>query len=474
VNLGAPSRLDNPNAALSLYHLLDPAVLANPYPLFDRLRSEDPVHWDTFLHAWVVTRYPEVLEVLHTFSADRTPTPEQLTAMGLSKLNPIAQVMVKQMLFMDAPTHTRLRGLASKAFTPAKVDVLKTHIQDIVNGLLDQVEDKGSMDVIAELAEPLPAIVTAEMLGVPVSDREYLKTWSANFAEMLGNFQHNPDHADTMLRTVQEMTSYFRDAIRDVKQHPREGLIHSLLTAEIEGDRLTEEEVVANTIVTMVGGQETTTNLIGNGMLTLLRNPDQMEKLREDLSLIPSAVEEMLRYESPSQHTARLAPSDRELGGKQIRKREAVIAVMAAANRDPERFPDPARFDITRKDNRHLAFGYAAHFCFGAPLARAEGQIAFETILRRFPQLTLEPQELIWRTNLGLRGLTSLKVSFGKQSRDVERASAGAESRRESPIVVQGSAAVQPEKEKQALIKKYLSEQTHLDMIPPRSGSEPE
>ncbi len=473
MNLGAPSRLDNPNAALSLYHLLDPEILGNPYPLFDRLRSEDPVHWDTFLHAWVVTRYPEVLEVLHTFSADRTPTPEQLTAMGLSKLNPIAQVMVKQMLFMDAPTHTRLRGLASKAFTPAKVDVLKTHIQDIVNGLLDQVEDKGSMDVIAELAEPLPAIVTAEMLGVPVSDREYLKAWSANFAEMLGNFQHNPDHADTMLRTVQEMTLYFRDAIRDVKAHPREGLIHSLLTAEIEGDRLTEEEVVANTIVTMVGGQETTTNLIGNGMLTLLRNPDQMERLRADLSLIPSAVEEMLRYESPSQHTARLAPSDRELGGRQIRKREAVIAVMAAANRDPERFPDPNRFDITRKDNRHLAFGYAAHFCFGAPLARAEGQIAFETMLRRFPKLRLEPQDLVWRTNLGLRGLTSLKVSFGKQPRDLSTASADAENRREAPIVVQGREAVQPELEKQALIKKYLSEQTHLDTIPPRSGGEP-
>jgi len=465
--------LDNPNAALSLYHLLDPEILGNPYPLFDRLRTEDPVHWDTFLHAWVVTRYPEVLEVLHTFSADRTPGPEQLTAMGLSKLNPIAQVMVKQMLFMDAPTHTRLRGLASKAFTPAKVDVLKAHIQDVVNDLLDQVEDKGGMDVIAGLAEPLPAIVTAEMLGVPVSDREYLKSWSANFAEMLGNFQHNPDHADTMVRTVQEMTSYFRDAIHDVKAHPREGLIHSLLTAEIEGDRLTEEEVVANTIVTMVGGQETTTNLIGNGMLTLLRHPDQMEKLRQDLSLIPSAVEEMLRYESPSQHTARLAPSDRELGGRQIRKREAVIAVMAAANRDPQRFPDPNRFDITRKDNRHLAFGYAAHFCFGAPLARAEGQIAFETMLRRFPQLTLEPQDLVWRTNLGLRGLTSLKVNFRQPPPDMVMASADAENRRQAPIVVQGSEAVQPEIEKQALIKKYLSQQMQLDEIPRRSGLEP-
>ena len=413
------SRLESPDAALSLYHLLDPEVLANPYPLFHRLRREDPVHWDAFLHAWVVTRYADVVGVLHSFSADRTPGPEQLAQMGLSRLSPLAEVMVKQMLFMDAPAHTRLRGLACKAFTPAQVEKLKDHIRDIVNRLLDTVQAKGSMDVITDLAEPLPAIVTAEMLGVPVSDRHQLKKWSANFAEMLGNFQHNPDHAEIMLRTIEEMTGYFRYAIQDLKENPREGLIQSLLSAEVDGDRLTDEEVVANTIITMVGGQETTTNLIGNGVLTLLRHPEQMEKLNRDLSLIPSAVEEMLRFESPSQHTARLAPSDRELGGKLIRKRQAVVAVMAAANRDPERFPDPDRFDITRKDNRHVAFGSGAHFCFGAPLARVEAQIAFEALLSRFNNLQLEPQKLIWRTNLGLRGLTSLKVRFDTFASDI-------------------------------------------------------
>jgi pimeloyl-[acyl-carrier protein] synthase len=414
VSPGAESvaRVENPDAALSLYHLLDPAVLANPYPLFHRLRQEDPVHWDPFLHAWVVTRYADVLEVLHTFAADRTPTPDQLASMGLAQLAPLAQLMVKQMLFMDASAHTRLRGLASQAFTPARIETLRSHIQEIVEHLLDAVHDRGSMDVIADLAEPLPAIVTAEMLGLPVEDRHRLKAWSANFAEMLGNFQHNPDHARRMLQTVDEMTTYFREAVEEIKQHPREGLIDSLLSAELDGDRLTEEEVVANAIITMVGGQETTTNLIGNGVLTLLRHPDQMKKLRGDLSLTTSAVEEMLRFESPSQHTARLAPSDRQLGGKQIRKRQAVIAVMAAANRDPERFPEPDRFDVARTDNRHLAFGYAAHFCFGAPLARMEGQVAFTGLLRRFENIQLEPQDLAWRTNLGLRGLTSLKVSF--------------------------------------------------------------
>ena len=403
-------------SALSLYHLLDPEVLANPYPLFRRLRTEAPVHWDAFLHTWVVTRYVDVLHVLHTFSAERTHTPEKLRAIGLSQMSPIAQLMVKQMLFMDPPAHTRLRALASQAFSPARVEVLRSHIREIVNRLLDAVQPKGEMDMIRDLAEPLPAIVTAEMLGVPLSDRHQLKAWSADFAEMLGNFQHNPEHAPRMLRTVQEMTAYFRDSICRQKDYPREGLVHSLMIAEVDGDRLSEEEIVANSIVTMVGGQETTTNLIGNGVLTLLRNPEEMKRLQEDLSLIPSAVEEMLRYESPSQHTGRLAPEDAELGGRTIGKGQAVMAVMAAANRDPDRFPDPDLFDITRKDNRHLAFGYAAHFCFGAALARVEGQEAFEAIVRRLPNLELKPEHLVWRNNLGLRGLTALPVRFQASS----------------------------------------------------------
>jgi pimeloyl-[acyl-carrier protein] synthase len=407
----------NAKETLSLYRLLDPEVLANPYPLYHRLRTEDPVHWDPFLHAWVVTRYEDVVRVLHHFSADRTPSPEQLTSMGLSALNPVAQLMVRQMLFLDAPAHTRLRGLASVAFTPSRVERLRAHIQEIVDGLLDRVESAGQSDLIADLAEPMPAIVTAELMGVPVDDHKQLKSWSADFAEMLGNFQHNPDRIPRVLRSVEEMTAYFRAAIREQHEHPRDGLIQALMSAEIEGSRLTEEEVIANVIVTMVGGQETTTNLIGNGLLSLLRHPGQLHKLREDSSLIPSAVEELLRYESPSQHTARLARDDVQMGGRLIRQRQAVIAVMGAANRDPERFPDPDRLDITRKDNRHVAFGWAAHFCFGAPLARIEGQIAFETILRRLPRLALDPRPLVWRQNLGLRGLAALPVTFAGRGR---------------------------------------------------------
>jgi cytochrome P450 len=397
---------------LSLYHLLEPEVLANPYPLYHRLRSEDPVHWDPYLHVWVVTRYADVVSVFQRFSADRTPTPERLREMGLSQLTPVAQLMVRQMLFLDPPAHSRVRGLAAKAFTPRRMELVRAHIQEIADGLLDAVHPAGRMEVIADLGRPLPAIVTEELLGLPIADREQLTRWSTDFAEVLGNFQHNPDRAQRVLQAVNEMVAYFQEAVRNHRMHPRDDLISAFVTAEVDGDRLTDEEIVANTIITMVGGQETTTNLIGNGMLTLLQHPDQLGKLRADLSLISSAVEELLRYEAPSQHTARLAPEDVELGGKLIRKRQAVIAVMGAANRDPERFPDPDRLDICRQDNRHVAFAWASHFCFGAPLARLEGQIVFESVLRRMPNLRLEPGPLQWRTNMGLRGLVALPVAF--------------------------------------------------------------
>ena len=324
--------------------------------------------------------------------------------------------MVRQMLFLDPPAHTRLRALASAAFTTRRVEQLRIHIREVMDGLLDAVVHTGRMDIIGDFANPAPAIITAELFGVPVEDHAKLKEWSQDFAEMLGNFQHNPDRFQRILSSVDNLCCYFREAMKEQRLRPRGGLVEAMMNAEIDGARLTEEEVIANLIVTMVGGQETTTNLIGNGVLTLLRHPADLDRVRSDTSVIPSAVEELLRYESPSQHTARLAQDDVELGGKQIRKRAAVIAVMAAANRDPARFPEPDRLDILRKDNRHLAFGWAAHFCFGAALARLEGQIAFERILCRLPDLQLDTGvPLKWRENLGLRGLTALPVTFGAQ-----------------------------------------------------------
>jgi hypothetical protein len=397
---------------LSLYHRLDPEVLADPYPLYHRLRREDPVHWDSYLHAWVVTRYADAQRVLQQFVATRMPTPEQLTAVDLDELNPIARVMVRQMLFLDPPNHTRIRALAAGVFTPARVERLRLHVQEIVDGMIDAVAAKGRMDVIADLAAPLPATVTIELMGVPVADRDRLKDLSIAFSEMLGNFQHNPGRIDPMLETVEELTSYYRARLHEQETQPREGVVQALMNATIDGDRLTEEEVIANSILTMVGGLETTTNLIGNGLLSLLRNPQELERLLADPSLLPSAVEEMLRFESPIQHTARLAPEALEMGGKRIRERDAVIAVIGAANHDPERFPDPDRLDLGRQDNRHLAFGWGGHFCFGAPLARLEAHIVFRTVLSRLSYLSLEARPLRWRHNMIFRGLESLPVAF--------------------------------------------------------------
>jgi cytochrome P450 len=398
-------------APLSLSRLLEPAILADPYPLYDELRRRAPVHFDPYLHAFVVTTYDDVATVLQSYSADRTHSPAKLTALGLGRMAPIAAVMVKQMLFLDPPAHQRTRRLASVAFTPKRVELLRGHIAEITDSILRRIRPRGEMDVMEELANSLPAIVTAEMLGVPASDHRQLKVWSQDFAEMLGNFQHNPDRIDHVLRSLEEMTEYFREAIHRERGASGAGLAHALATAEVDDDRLSEDEVVANLIVIMVGGQETTSNLIGNGLLTLLRHPEQAAALRADPSRLPSAIEELLRFESPSQHTARLAPDDVELGGVPIRRQQAVIAVMGAANRDPARFPEPDRLDLERSDNRHLAFGWAAHFCFGASLARVEAQVVFEALLG-LHDLRLQPGPLVWRPNLGLRGLSALNVTL--------------------------------------------------------------
>jgi pimeloyl-[acyl-carrier protein] synthase len=400
---------------ISLCQLTEPEIMASPYRFYRDLREADPVHWDPFLHAWIITRYADIVTVLTRFSADRTLTPEQLDGMGLGALKPIMEVVARQMLFRDPPAHTRLRNLCAAAFTPARVAVLRGHIQDIADGLIDRFIGQGSADIVDDFAAPMPAIVTAEMLGVPVSDYEKLKQWSIDFAEILGNFQHPPDRVARVAASVHDMTEYFRAAIRQQETDPTEGLVNSMVRAQVDGVRLTEEEMVANLILTMIGGQETSTNLISSALLTLLRHPAQLRMLLDDPSLVPMASEELLRYESPIQHTARVAHEDFLLGGKIIRRGQSVVAVLAAGNRDPERFPNPDVLDVKRGDKGHLAFGWAAHFCFGAPLARIEVPIALGALLRRLKNLELATEELVWHENFGLRGLSALLVRFDPQ-----------------------------------------------------------
>jgi pimeloyl-[acyl-carrier protein] synthase len=399
--------------SLSLYRLYNPAVLADPYPLYALLRSEDPVHWDPFLHAWVVTRYADVVTTLQSYSAKCAPAPQRMESMGLSGLDRIGQIMVLQHLFMDPPDHTRLRAVCSQAFTPHRVERLRGRIQEIVNSLLDPHLPLGRIELMEDLANPLPAIVSAGILGLPATDHKQLKAWSADFAEVLGNFQHNPDHAPRMSRSLDETTAYFREAIHRERDRPaNDSMISVMVHAEIDGHRLTDDVIIANCILLMVGAQETTPNLIGNGMLSLLRNPGELKRLQSELSLLPSAIEEMLRYEAPSQHTTRIPQQDVRLGDKDISSGQSIIAVLGAANRDPERFPDPDRFDIARKDNKHLAFGAGPHYCFGAPLGRLEASIAFSILLARISDFRLAPDRFAWRDNLGLRGLNNLPILF--------------------------------------------------------------
>lgn len=407
------STVEEANSAnLSLLQLLNPAVLADPHGLYSALREHSPVHWDAYMHAWVVTGYSEVITVLKDYSADRTPTLDYLARLGLSIMKPFAQVMLQQMLFMDGAMHARLRSICSSAFTPRRVEELHRVIDSVSDELIGKVVAYGHMDLIADFAHPFPVIVTAKLLGVPVEDHKQLGIWTADLAEVLGNFQHHPDRVAEIVQSLEDLKSYVAARMEEQRRCPTDGLIHSLMTAEVDGHRLSDDEVIANTIITLIGAHETTTNLIGTGFLTLLREPQSLQQLRTRPEIVVSAVEELLRFESPIQYTARIAPADMQLGEKKIAKGSRVVAVLAAANRDPKRFFDPDRLDLLRPDNRHLAFGWAAHFCFGAPLARVQGQIAFKKLLSRLSNPALIDSRWVWRGNAGLRGLSALKISF--------------------------------------------------------------
>jgi pimeloyl-[acyl-carrier protein] synthase len=403
---------DAKDEQLSLLQLLDPAVLADPHSLYRELRQHSPVHWDPYMHAWVVTSYQEVVTVLSNYSADRTPKLDDLGRLGLSVLKPFAEMMLKQILFMDGAMHGRLRSICSTVFGPHKITELKKVIESVADQLIDKCVASGHMEMMADFANPLPAIITAQLLGVPIEDHEQLGIWVTDLAEVLGNFQHHPDRVAEIVRSLADLKSYVAARMAEQRSRPTGGLIHSLMMAEVDGNRLSDEEVIANTIITLIGGHETTANLIGSGFLTLLRDRQSFEQLRSHPEIIGSAVEELLRFESPVQHTARIAPDDMQLGGRTINKGARVVAVLAAANRDPDRFSDPDRLDLLRSDNRHLAFGWASHFCFGAPLARMEGQIAFNKLLRRLSRPALIETNWEWRGNAGLRGLTTLHISF--------------------------------------------------------------
>ena len=397
--------------------LFDPAFKADPYPTYARLRSSAPVYRAALPDGrgvWLITRYEDVLAVLKDkrFVKDwrGALTPEQL-----AQVPPIPEVMKplsRNMLDTDPPDHERLRALVSKAFTPRLIERLRPRVQAISDGLLDAVQDRGEMDLIDDYAFPLPITVIAELLGVPAEDRNNFREWSD--AAVSGNASQEYME-EILIPHMQAFTDYLRALFEEKRANPGDDLVSALVRAEEAGDRLSEDELLGMVFLLLVAGHETTVNLIGNGVLALLQHPDQLRKLKEDPSLIKPAIEELLRYDGPVEtSTERFAREDVEIGGQVIPRGEMVLVVLAAADHDPERFSDPDELDITRTDNRHLAFGKGIHHCLGAPLARMEGQIAISTLLRRMPNLRLEgsPETLSWRPGMILRGLRGLPVEF--------------------------------------------------------------
>ena len=372
----------------------------DPYPLYRQLHETAPVQWNDVLQAWTLVRYADVVFSLTDprFSADRTIQPAD------------SSWVAKSMLVSDPPDHTRLRALVQKAFTPRMIDQLRPRIIAAIGELLERVAERdGQFDLIADLAYPLPVVVIAELLGVPPEDRSVFHEWSSLLAASLDPLVS----ADLMSRVYparEALHTYLRGIIAERRREPRSDLISALVRVEEAGDVLSEPELVVMCTLLLIAGHETTVNLIGNGMLALLRHRDQLERLQRSPELLASAVEELLRFDSPVQLTGRLLREPVEIGGHTLQAGDWVLPLLGAANHDPAQFVDPDRLDIGRTPNPHLAFGRGIHFCLGAPLARVEGQLAIGALMRRFPKLQLAG-EPVRRNQITLRGLSSLPVA---------------------------------------------------------------
>ena len=394
-----------------LFNPLLPEFHADPYPFYRRLREKEPIHQSP-MGFWVLTRYEDCVAVLRDQRFGREEFQQMLTNVyGDDTEKP---QLPRSMLFRDPPDHTRLRALVSKAFTPRMVETMRDHIQEIVDRLLDRVQGAGRMDVMEDLAYPLPVTVICEMLGVPVDDHGSIRGWSADIARSLDAIGL-PSDAEIVERgrvARRALADYFRRLVPERRARPQQDLLSGLIAAEEQGDKLSSDEVIAMCLLLFIAGHETTVNLIGNGTFALLRHPEQLWKLQAEPGLIGNAVEELLRYDSPVQRTARITNTEAEVGGQAMPKGTMVITALGAANRDPAQFTDPDVLDVTRKDPRHISFGFGIHFCLGAPLARVEGQVALGTLLRRMPNLTLAESNPDWRESSVLRGLKRLNVRF--------------------------------------------------------------
>lgn len=391
-----------------------PKFKADPFPFYAQLRAEAPVYPVTLPDgrtAWLVTRYGDVVAVLKDDRFAKDPlnalSPEQRAQQPW--MPSFFQPLTRNMLDLDAPDHTRLRSLVHKAFTPRLVEQMRPRIQTLCDRLLDRAAGRGRFDLIRTYAQPVPTTIIAQMLGVPVADRQRFQRWS----QVLVSAGSSRWGVLLAIPHVWLFLRYVRRLIRARRAAPRDDLVSALVQAEEGGQQLSEDELVAMTVLLLIAGHETTVNLIASGTLALLEHPEQLQKLRQDPNLMTPAVEELLRFTSPVETaTERYARQEMSVAGVTIPRGGMVLAAIASANRDERQFADPDRMDILRVPNRHLSFGLGAHFCLGAALARMEGQIALTTLLRRAPRLRLaiEPRALHWRPGLVLRGLKALPV----------------------------------------------------------------
>lgn len=382
--------------------------LKNPYPFYETLRAVHPIYNGSFMkyQGWYVTGYEETAAILKdTRFKVRPPLPERTT-----KYQDLTHLQKQMMLFQNQPDHRRLRTMASGAFTPRMTECYRSYIEETVHRLLDQVQGKKKMEVISDFAFPLASFVIANIIGVPEEDREQLKEWAASLIQTI-DFTRSRKALTEGNHTAVQAMAYFRELIQKRKQQPQQDMISMLLRGK-EKDKLTEEEAASTCILLAIAGHETTVNLISNSILCLLQHPQQLLKLKENPDLIDTAVEECLRYESPTQMTARVASEDIDISGVTIRQGEQVYLLLGAANRDPNIFAHPDVFDMTRSPNPHLSFGHGHHICMGSSLARLEAQIAVNTLLQRMPGLQLADCEWRYRPLFGFRALEELPVTF--------------------------------------------------------------
>ena len=385
----------------------------DPYPRYEQLRSEDPVHWNDGAQVWILTRYQDVIDALRDPRlSSKSISAVMQEAGGGKEVEDLERTFLDMMLFSDPPDHTRLRSLANKAFTPGVLEQMRAQIQDAADGLLDDVQNRGRMDVVSELAYPLPAMVITEILGVAAGDRERFKKLSNDIATFAGYIREARENVGAVIQSMADLKEFLQETVAQRRAEPKDDLLSALVTAEDQGDSFSGDELYSMCAMLIFAGHETTTNLIGNGILTLLQHPEQLERLRQEPALVESAVEEIIRYTGPVQAVGRFALESFQIGEKQIAKGDRLSLNLGAANRDPAQFSDPDRFDIERKEGRHLGFGFSIHFCLGAALARMEAQAVIGSVVRRMPELRLQEPELEWRSHPVLRGLKTLPVTF--------------------------------------------------------------